>query len=65
MGGTAEHADNFVPVDECLVSFFIAQKEESKNKFQNQKCRGRSPLSGFGDVPKNPSFSFAASLRPV
>jgi hypothetical protein len=23
MGGTTEIADNFVPVDECLVSFFV------------------------------------------
>ena len=26
MGGTAEHADNFVPIDERLVSFFVSQK---------------------------------------
>jgi hypothetical protein len=25
MGGTTEHADNFVPVDERLVSFFVSQ----------------------------------------
>jgi hypothetical protein len=37
MGGTTEHAGNFVPVDERLVSFFVSQ---------NQECRGRSPLLG-------------------
>jgi hypothetical protein len=52
MGGTTEHADNFVPVDECLVSFFV---------FQNQECRGRSPLPGFGVSPKNPLFTLAAA----
>src|SRR6266702_6164087 len=39
MGGTTEHAGNFVPVDERLVSFFVSQ---------NQECRGRSPLPGCG-----------------
>jgi hypothetical protein len=28
MGGTAEHADNFVPIDERLVSFFVSQNKE-------------------------------------
>ena len=50
MGGTTEHAGNFVPVDERRVSFFIAQKQE---------CRGRSPLPGFGVFPKNSLFLFS------
>jgi len=43
MGGTTEHAGNFVPVDERLVSFFVSQKQE---------CRGRSPLPGSGVSPQ-------------
>jgi hypothetical protein len=39
MGGTTEHAGNFVPVDERLVSFFVSQ---------NLECRGQSPLPGCG-----------------
>src|SRR5205809_1251691 len=50
MGGTTEHAGNFVPIDERLVSFFLSQKQE---------CRGRSPLPGFGVSPKNSLFLFS------
>jgi len=43
MGGTTEHAGNFVPVDERLVSFFVSQ---------NQECRGRNPLPVCEVKPK-------------
>jgi hypothetical protein len=52
MGGTAEQAGNFVPVDERLVSFFVTQKQESTNGAQKQECRGRSPLPGCEEKPK-------------
>src|SRR5438067_8597267 len=47
MGGTTEHADNFVPIDERFVSFFVSQKQE---------CRGRSPLPGCGVSPQTSFF---------
>ena len=36
MGGTTEHAGNFVPVDERLVSFFVSlKKEKGRNYMSN------------------------------
>ena len=52
MGGTTEHAGNFVPVDERLVSFFVSQKQECTNGVQKRECRGRSPLPGWEVKPK-------------
>ncbi len=35
MGGTTEHAGNFVPVDERLVSFFVSLKKEKGRNFMS------------------------------
>jgi len=51
MGGTTELAGNFVPVDERLVSFFIAQKPGVQ--------RTKS-FAGVWGVPRKTPILFAA-----
>jgi phenylalanyl-tRNA synthetase alpha chain len=49
MGGTTEHAGNFVPVDERLVSFFVSQTSCARTEFKIRSaedevlCRGSGP----------------------
>jgi hypothetical protein len=52
MGGTTEHAGNFVPIDERLVSFFVSQKPGVQRT---------QSFAGVWGVPTNFFFILAAA----